>query len=186
MREQQAIDALKQGDLAGLEYLVSRYQVKAVRAAYLITQDTQTAEDVVADVFLRLCLRIQQFKTGSPFEPYLMRSVVNQALNVARKDARAVPLESDQPFLELSRLLSTPAQGVENQLISKELEEQIKSLLRQLTPRERAAIVQRYYLGSNEKEMAQKMDVAPGTVKWLLHSARERMRVLLGGERIDR
>ena len=44
-------------------------------------------------------------------------------------------------------------------------------------------IVQRYYLEMSEAEMAQKLDVAPGTIKWLLHTARRRLRELLGSER---
>jgi hypothetical protein len=37
MDEQQAIANLKNGNLAGLEFLVHRYQVQAVHSAYLIT-----------------------------------------------------------------------------------------------------------------------------------------------------
>jgi RNA polymerase sigma-70 factor, ECF subfamily len=44
-------------------------------------------------------------------------------------------------------------------------------------------IVQRYYLEMSEKEMSQALDSPPGTVKWLLNSARARLRSLLGSER---
>jgi DNA-directed RNA polymerase specialized sigma24 family protein len=37
----------------------------------------------------------------------------------------------------------------------------------------------RYYLDMSESEMAERLDVAPGTVKWRLHAARERLRQLL-------
>lgn len=185
MQDKQAIQALKAGRLSGLESLVRRYQLKAVRAAYLITQDSQQAEDVAADVFLRICQRIDQFDSSRPFEPYLMRSVVNQALNVARYEARNVSYDPDQPYIELNRLLASPVESPEGQVISRELEARVQQLLLQLTPRERAAIVQRYYLGIGEKEMAEQFSVAPGTVKWILHTARERLRGLLSGERIE-
>jgi DNA-directed RNA polymerase specialized sigma24 family protein len=35
----------------------------------------------------------------------------------------------------------------------------------------------------NEKEMAESLSAAPGTVKWLLNAARERLRSLLHSER---
>jgi RNA polymerase sigma-70 factor (ECF subfamily) len=41
-------------------------------------------------------------------------------------------------------------------------------------------IVQRYYLEMSEKEMAESLQAAPGTVKWLLNAARARLRGLLG------
>jgi DNA-directed RNA polymerase specialized sigma24 family protein len=40
-------------------------------------------------------------------------------------------------------------------------------------------IVQRYFLDMSEKEMAAELDAAPGTIKWLLNAARERLRALL-------
>ncbi len=49
MDDSQAIQRLKDGDIGGLEYLVVRYQAKAVRAAYLVTYDETLAEDVVQD-----------------------------------------------------------------------------------------------------------------------------------------
>jgi RNA polymerase sigma-70 factor (ECF subfamily) len=48
-----------------------------------------------------------------------------------------------------------------------------------LSSRQRAAVVQRYFLGMTEKEMADTLEAAPGTVKWLLNAARTRLRELL-------
>jgi DNA-directed RNA polymerase specialized sigma24 family protein len=51
--------------------------------------------------------------------------------------------------------------------------------MQKLSPRQRAVIVQRYFLEMNEKEMAIESNVAVGTIKWLLNAARERLRGLL-------
>ena len=53
MDEQLAIQRLKNGDISGLEFLVARYQVKAVRTAFLITRDPSLAEDIVQDSFMQ-------------------------------------------------------------------------------------------------------------------------------------
>ena len=54
MDEQRAIQQLKRGQLSGLEFLVSRSQVKAVWVAYLITRDLGLAENVVQDRFIQV------------------------------------------------------------------------------------------------------------------------------------
>ncbi|MDP1779334.1 MAG: sigma-70 family RNA polymerase sigma factor, partial [Anaerolineales bacterium] len=95
MDDLQAIQRLKDGDIGGLEYLVARYQSKAVRAAFLITHDETLAEDVVQDTFVRIYHRISHFDLSRPFEPYLLRSVVNAALNVAQKADRHLSMEGD-------------------------------------------------------------------------------------------
>lgn len=180
MDDLQAIRRLKRGDIGGLEILVSRYQAKAVRVAFLITHDEALAEDVVQETFVRLYRRIGQFDSTRPFEPYLLRSVANAALNAARKSDRQVSLDGDPEQVE--RLLSQAA-SLESEVEYRQLKQQIVQALSRLEPRQRAVVVQRYYLEMSEKEMAAALDAPPGTVKWLLNTARTRLRDLLGSER---
>ena len=90
MDEAEAIVRLKQGDIGGLEALVQRYQLPALRAAYLITHDRSLAEDVAQAAFLRAYERIDQFDVERPFGPWFLRSVVNDEVKVARRRGRAV------------------------------------------------------------------------------------------------
>jgi RNA polymerase sigma-70 factor (ECF subfamily) len=180
MDDRQGIHRMKGGDIGGLEVLVRRYQVKAVRAAFFITHDRALSEDIVQDTFIRLFQRIRHFDDARPFEPYLMRSVLNAALNAIRQDHKAISLDGDPVQLEI---LLERAASVEAQVESHQLATELMQSLARLTPRMRAVIVQRYYLDLSEQEMAHALDAAPGTIKWLLHEARARLRELLGSER---
>jgi len=179
MDDRDAVRRMKGGDIGGLESLVARYQVKAVRAAFLITLDEPTAEDVVQDVFVRMFQRIRSFDDTRPLEPYLMRSVVNGALNAVRRRRHTTSLDADPELLE--SLLRTPT--VEQEAERAERARAVLRALGRLAPRQRLAIVQRYYLGWSEQEMAHALQTPPGTVKWLLHAARARLRALLGSGR---
>lgn len=179
MDDIQAIRCLKRGDLSGLAVLMGRYQVKAARAAFLVTGDASLAQDVVQETFIRIVDRIEKFNETLPFEPYLIRSVINASLNAVRGNKRLISLDGDT--YELENLLDQ-AVSVESQVEFAEVQSRILDALARLPARQRAAIVQRYYLGMNEKEMAASLDAAPGTVKWLLNAARERLRQLLGQE----
>jgi RNA polymerase sigma-70 factor (ECF subfamily) len=182
MDDVQAIRRLKRGDIGGLEVLVTRYQVKAVETAFLVTQDEPLAEDVVQDTFVRIFQRIRRFDESRPFRPYLLRSVVNSALNAVQKGAKWARPAATVAAGELDALLSQAA-SVEDQVELAQLRGAILAALAHLPPRQRAAVVQRYYLEMSEKEMSEALDAAPGTVKWLLHAARARLRALLGSER---
>ena len=188
MDDVEAIRRLKHGDIGGLETLIARYQVKAVRTAYLITHDEPLAEDVVQDAFVRLFQRGRNFDESRPFEPYLMRSVINCALNAIEKPSRWVPMDGcqDSGALEALETLLVQAASVEEQVEFAQLKDEISTALSCLPPRQRAVIVQRYYLEMSEKEMAETLDTAPGTIKWLLNTARTRLRRLLGSERSAR
>ena len=183
MDEQQAIQRLKTGDSSGLEFLVLRHQVKAVRTAYLITRDPGLAEDVVQDAFLQVYRAIRGFDSSRPFEPWFMRSVVNASVKMMQKSARQVEVGDEADESILAELVSR-VESVEEQVESIEIQNQIWDAMQKLSPRQRAVIVQRYFLEMSEKEMAEESGTAPGTVKWLLNAARERLRGLLGRSEI--
>jgi RNA polymerase sigma-70 factor (ECF subfamily) len=181
MDDPTAIRRLRTGDFSGLEYLMYRYQAKATRAAFLITRDPSRAEDAVQDVFLRIFRHPDRLDDGRPFEPYLMRAVINAALNACRSERRLVSLEDGAEGV--GRLIEQAA-SVESHVEYSQKKREILEALGQLPARQRAAIVQRYYLDMSEKEMALALDAAPGTVKWLLNSARTTLGALLKKERI--
>lgn len=181
MNDEQAFHLLTdaaQNFRQGAEWLVARYQHKAVQTAYLITHDIGLAEDAAQETFVRLLLhnRLRGYDPHKAFEPYLMRSVVNSALNLMEKTAHWQPLPDSESAQARLETLLRPEQQIE----IAELKRQIFTALGQLAPRQRAAIVQRYYLEMSEQEMAQALDAPPGTVKWLLNAARNRLREILG------
>jgi RNA polymerase sigma-70 factor (ECF subfamily) len=177
MNEQEAIEALLGDDMGGLEFLVRQYQVKAVRAAFLITHDEGIAQEVVQNAFLRVAKRIKQFDRQRPFAPWFMRIVVNDAIKAVQRGPTWLSLDEGEGAFQtqLRSRLPSPEEAV----TTMQLNETVWQALAKLTPKQRAAVVMRYYLDMSEKEMAERLDVAPGTVKWRLHAARERLRQLL-------
>jgi RNA polymerase sigma-70 factor (ECF subfamily) len=184
MDDLQAIRRLKSGDAGGLEILVTRYQRKAVQTAFLITHDEQLADEVVQETFVRLYQHIRHFDESRPLGPYLLRSVANAALNAAKKTRRWVQIGAgNDTIVEAVAELLSEATSLEDQAEYHALRERIFKAMQSLSPRQRAVIVQRYYLGMSEKEMAESASVAPGTIKWWLNSARASLRHLLHPER---
>jgi len=179
--EQDAIQRLKNADMRGLEALVSLHQLRAIRAAYFITQDLPVAEDIVQEAFLKLRGSIRGFDQSRAFAPWFLRSVVNAAIKAARRQSRQVPIDDEAVESLLADLRSGP-EPVETQFEQTEFQERVWTALQALSPRQRAAIVQRYYLEMSEKEMSASLEAPPGTVKWLLNAARRNLKTLLGKE----
>ena len=178
MDELGAIQRLKSGDIGGLELLVSLYQVRAVRTAFLITRDAALAEDAVQEAFLQVYRSIRHFDEERSFAAWFMRSVVNAALKIAQKSARSRPSGFDSDDSGWAGLAAKD-EPVEGQVESSEFQRLLWESMQTLSPRQRAAIVQRYFLDMSEKEIAAQLEAAPGTVKWLLHTARKNLRALL-------
>lgn len=180
MDERQAVARLKRGDIGGLEALVRQYQVQAVRAAYLITRDRAQAEDIVQAAFVRAYQRIHQFNSTHSFGPWFLRSVINDALKGVTRN-RHVSLEQPDAIHDesLAERLFDPAPSPTDARETQEIREEVWEALGKLSPDQRAVVVLRYFLEYSEAEMAHALSCPPGTVKWRLHAARERLRALL-------
>lgn len=181
MTEAEAIRQIQARNIDGLHALVEQHQLQAVRTAVLITHDVSLAEEVVQGAFLRFYERAHQFDPGRSFAPYFLRIVVNAAIKAARRRDRTSSLDTPvaNGTVPLYELLPDPQPGPDAQVSAHLLREEVWTALGNLSPRQRAAVVQRYYLEMSEAEMAEEMGIAPGTVKWHLHQARERLRKML-------
>jgi RNA polymerase sigma-70 factor (ECF subfamily) len=172
MDEDEAIRRLRRGDIAGLEALVRLYQLPALRAAYLIVRERAVAEDVVQTAFVRVYDRIAGFDATRPFGPWFLKSVVNDAIKAASRRAREVLTPA---AFECQDPQPTPELAWEHA----ETADEVWAALGRLSPTHRAAIVQRYYLGLSEAEIAANQAVASTTIKARLHAARARLRAFL-------
>jgi RNA polymerase sigma-70 factor (ECF subfamily) len=184
MDEREALARCRVGDMGGLAPLVARYELAALRTAYLITRDRALAEDVTQEAFLHAFDHITQYDPARPFGPWFLRSVAHRALRAAQRGARLAPWAG--PATLAADATPDPASGPLDRLIAAETGAEIRAALDHLPPEQRLAVVLRYYLDFSEAEVAAALACPPGTVKSRLFAARRRLRqalrAALGGE----
>jgi RNA polymerase sigma factor (sigma-70 family) len=95
-----------------------------------------------------------------------------------QKSARQVDVGRDADETLFAELISS-SETVEEQVESIQIQNQIWDAMQKLSPRQRAVVVQRYFLEMSEKEVAAESGAAVRTIKWLLNAARERLRYML-------
>jgi RNA polymerase sigma-70 factor (ECF subfamily) len=187
MNEHTAIKFLKQGDPKGLEFLVKKYQLTAVRAAYLIVRDRSAAEDIVQSAFIRVYKRIHQFDQNRPFRPWFLKIVTNDAVKLVTRGNRQIPIDFDdsQAIGSIREFLTDSILDPEGQAEKVEMRQKIWDAMAKISPEQRAAIVMHYYLDFSIAEISQKTDSPQGTIKWRLHAARKRLREILQPINLD-
>jgi RNA polymerase sigma-70 factor, ECF subfamily len=183
MNEFDAITQLKRGDVRGLEVLVRKYQLDAVRIANAITKDLGLAEEIVQEAFLRVYRCIDQYDEKRPFKPWFLRIIVNDALKSLTYQDRFVSLENTADFdsSNLWDILSESKLWFEQEEFSYSHEDAqiLQEMLNSLTPEHRAVLELKYYLDLSEEEIALIVRIPLGTVKSRLHSAKQVLRSLL-------
>jgi RNA polymerase sigma-70 factor (ECF subfamily) len=169
MTDFEAVRALQQGNQDALETLIQRHELRALRLAYHITRDPESAKDVVADSFLAVVEQISRSDPDRPFEPWFFRIVTNRAISATRWASRR------QRLLALIAPRSEPPDP-EAVAIRNETQRVLAQVIQSLPPKERAALALRYYLDLDERGIAAMLGWPIGTVKTRLHRGRARLR----------
>ncbi|HET7279018.1 MAG TPA: SigE family RNA polymerase sigma factor [Dermatophilaceae bacterium] len=142
-------------------------QHQLLRAAYLVCGDIHLAEDLLQQAFLKVALRWESLRSGAP-GAYVRRILYRDAVSTWRRTRRE---QLDGGPFELFADTETTA-AIDQRL-------DIETALLQLTPRQRAVIVLRFFEDRSEREAAEALGVSVGTVKSQTHDTLARLRTLM-------
>jgi RNA polymerase sigma-70 factor (sigma-E family) len=156
----------------GAARLLELYQTNAgatVRLAYMLTGDKQLAEDLSQEAFVRVAGRFRDLRKPEVFRSYLFKSVVNLTRSHWRRERVARGYLTTQD----ARPRTTTIPDVERQ-------EVLRQALLALPPRQRVALVLRYYEDYSERQTAEVLGCSVGAVKSLVLRGTEALRRKIG------
>jgi RNA polymerase sigma-70 factor (sigma-E family) len=132
-----------------------------VQLAALLVRDKQTAEDVVQDSFVAMHANWRRLRDRGNAAGYLRQCVVNRSRSVLRHRAVA-ERHAPQPIPNMPSAEEVAFERIERSAVI--------AALRGLAPRQREAIVLRYYADLSGPQIAAVMGISLGAVK--RHTAR--------------
>lgn len=140
---------------------------RLLRTAYLLTGDQQDAEDLVQDTMVKVLTRWKQVSDTRNAQAYVTRMLVNHFLSGKRRSARNIDLAAE-------RAGSVPdfADGLADR-------HALARTLKSLPERERTAVVLKYYLRLDNRELALVMGTADSTARSTLSRGLQALRKLL-------
>lgn len=141
----------------------------AYRTAWAILRDRGSAGDVVQEAYLAAYRERARFRGEAPAQAWLLRIVVNRAISEARRRPRLVALDAATPE-------AAPADDVRRATDRLVLD----GALGVLEPRDRAAVVLRYYHDLDYATIALILGTNANHVGVILHRALERLQRELG------
>jgi RNA polymerase sigma-70 factor (ECF subfamily) len=178
--ESELIRACQAGDVAAFRRLVERYERRVYGVAYAILHDRELARDVAQEAFLRVHRALHTFDPSRSFYTWLYQIVVNLSIDALRKGKRTqavdleaaggVPDRGDLPEVSLQR---------------REMQARVRRILDQLPEDYRVALTLRDLQGFSAPEIAAMAGVTPVTIRWRIHEARKRFKVLWEQEEAD-
>jgi len=158
------------GNKLAFEELFNRYYKKAVNVAYKVLGNLASSEDVAMDSFMDMYnLEINK---DINFNSYFMRVVVNNSLNVIKKNKRFVGEYNDDIMVSCEDDPYLIVSDSENMVY-------IQSCLKELPDNQRIAFVLVKYEGYSYKETANIMKTTEKAVESLLWRARKKLNEII-------
>jgi len=157
-------------DLDAFCLLAERYARRIHLLASHYCQNTQDAEDLSQEVWLKAYQAVQTFRFDSSFYTWLRRITINTFLNHRRSNffrwrgnttvVQLLQIDSD----DSGELVGSRSASPEN-IYNKLLFENVVNALAELTPSQRLAFLLRHYEGMSYDEIANAMNCSTGTAK---------------------
>lgn len=157
------------------EDVVRDHSARVYRLAYRLTGNTQDAEDLTQEVFVRVFRSLPSYTPGT-FEGWLHRITTNLFLDMARRRQR-IRFEGlgDETESRLGGTEPTPAQAFDD----RHLDGDIQAALKGLAPEYRAAVILCDIEGLSYEEIAAALGIKLGTVRSRIHRGRAQLRAAL-------
>lgn len=152
---------LQRDDKVAFYHLYERYSKRLYGFVYRFIKQETDAEEIVQEVFLKIWETRHKIDAYSSFESLLFTIAYNATMSLFRKRL------SEKRYVEhiqsLQQLKKAPDLIEEVQF--NDLNEKVQSLINKLTPRQQEIYQLSRESGLSHQEIAQKLNISPGTVK---------------------
>ncbi len=161
MDEKELIFKSLQGEESAFNQLVIMHRDKIYRECVDLVKDEAAADDLTQDTFVQAYRSLKNFKQRSSFYTWIWRIAHNLSVNYIKRDKRRKEVEQ---------------KNVIKQCYDSEYLTEYLSLL----PYKQRIVFEMYYLDQlTQKEIADKLGVAHGTVRSRLHYAKKHLQNFL-------
>lgn len=167
------------GDIAGFEKLVTRYQNKIMGYVGRMTNgDREEAEDITQEAFIKAYRNLDSFRGQASFSTWLYKIATNLCIDRARTRKRR-PQQAyslDEPFdkeedsggREIADLRFEPSKGVERD----ELRTLVRETVAEMPEKQRQVLIMCDLQGMAYENIAEVLAIPLGTVKSRIFHAR--------------
>ncbi len=172
--ELELIAKFKRGDRSVFEVLVLKYQDRIYNLCLYMLGNSQDAEDVAQETFIKAYRNLDSFETHAPFYTWIYRIGINTCLDYKKKASSRYErfhVDIDSLQQEIPYEISP-----ENHLKMSEISESVQAALLEIPAKLRSVIVLKEIEDLSYEEISRVLKISIGTVKSRISRARELLR----------
>jgi RNA polymerase sigma-70 factor (ECF subfamily) len=184
------VDRFKSGDASAFDEMVSRYWDRIFSMVNQLLRNSEDAEEVTQDAFIRAHRGLANFRGDSAFSTWLYQIATNLARNRywywwRRKRDKSVSLDAPMGAdneTTLAELIPAELETPDDIAVTRELVARIGRGMERLGAKHREILILRNIKNQSYEEIAKILGISVGTVKSRIARARESLRSKLGDD----
>jgi len=179
LTDDELVEQVLAGDGATFGEIVQRHEDRLYNTIYRLVGSADDARDLLQDTFVKAYENLKTFRGGSSLYTWLFRIAVNTSLSHRRRrkwvQMSAPAGDEDNPNPG-NAVADTAAANPADRLVTAETEVLVQEAINGLDDEHRTVVVLRDIQHCDYRQIAEILEVPPGTVKSRLHRARMMLR----------
>jgi RNA polymerase sigma-70 factor (ECF subfamily) len=156
------------GDQSAFQLIYEHFADPLFRYLYARCGDASLAEELAGDLWVRVVERLPRFQLQgddhvAAFAAWLYQIARNLVIDMYRRRG--------EQHVDLPETLVAPAARPDEQILAAEAEQELRSVIEQLTPEQREVILLRFFEERSNAEVARLTGRSEGAVKVMQHRA---------------
>ncbi len=166
------------GDESALATLINRHQSKIYGFIYSKISDRDLSDDVFQDTFIKVIktLKSNSYNEEGKFLPWVMRIAHNLIIDHFRRNKK-MPMYRETEEFSIFSIMSDNSATIENQMITEQVEKDLKKLIEELPNDQKEVLVMRIYQDLSFKEISEltgvSINTALGRMRYALMNLRK-------------
>ncbi len=180
--EKEEVDLIKRiqgGDNMAFHAIMNKYGSRVMNVAYSFAKNTQDAEDLYQETFIRVFRNIKSFRFESEFYTWIYRILTNLAYNQFKKKGRMQVVDPGENDYLWETIPGDKEDEADVQTYKSAFKEEVDNALLQLSSQQRTVFILKHYEGKKIKDIAAILDCTEGTIKRYLFRATRKLQDLL-------
>ncbi|MBK9256384.1 MAG: sigma-70 family RNA polymerase sigma factor [Saprospiraceae bacterium] len=164
LNDHDLISLYLKGNQQAFEVLLNRHKDKIFTSIYLFVKDTELAEDIFQEVFIKIVdtLRKDKYNNEGKFLQWAMRIAYNMCVDQFRKSKRVSMVSSTETF-DIFSVIESKDDNMERSIIKSQVHDKLRSIIDQLPQEQREVVILRHYADMSFKEISQMTRVSINT-----------------------
>ena len=164
---------------AQTENLIRTYGDEILRLLYLYVKDLDVAKDLFQDTFVKVHLRIKDFRNDSNIKTWITRIAINTAKDYLKSAWNQKVSNLSEFDTESPVDIADTSPQVEETVLAKERKHLVRQAVMELKDEYKDVVTCVYFLDMSVDDTAKQLFIPPGTVKSRLSRARAALRDIL-------